>query len=60
MKYINTYAWCVWLACSLSALGCRWYELNFYMIFVPTVILVQIAKKQYCKELIEDIRKEQQ
>ena len=57
MKYINTYAWCVWLAISLAGLGCHWYELKTWSIFVPTVILVQLSKKQYCKELIEDIRK---
>lgn len=54
MKFLRDYAWCMYLGAALAFAGCAWYQLSWWVVVVPTVILERISREMEIKKIKEE------
>ena len=53
-NFISKYAWVMWIVFALNAAGFDSTDLKWWLFFVPLIILVEISKKRYLQEIIDE------
>lgn len=54
MKFLRDYGWCIYLGAALGFADCAWYELSWWAIVVPVIILERISREMEIKKIKEE------
>ena len=57
MKFLRDYGWCLYLGAALAFFAkCSWYDLSWWLIVVPMIILERVSREMEIKKIKEDNR----